>query len=115
MTPTTRTTSNSSESSSTNLYMTPEINEIIQKQVQEQLAVIMSNQNQIISEQQRWINIDKAFVTPQFQIRTILDHERLTGHKNYKSWRTMIELDLKALNLIAFIKTEWSRSKCIAE
>lgn len=53
---------------------------------------------------------DKAFVTPPFQIRQMQENEKLQGHKNVKTWKKMVELDLRALNLQVFIT-----SKCGVE
>ena len=55
----------------------------------------------------RLIAIDKLYITPPFQIRIMGEHEKLSGHKNFKTWKAMVELDLRALlNLLAFIETD---------
>ena len=59
-----------------------------------------------LQEAHRLLALDKLYVTPPFQIRAIADHEKLSGHKNYKAWRSMVELDLRALNLLPFIESD---------
>lgn len=110
MAPTTRNNKDDSsgtngEVNSNNASLTPEIQNIINQQVQSQLMNFLKN-NMMNPETQQWIAADKAYVTPQFQIRNMQEHEKLQGHRNYKNWRSMIELDLKALNLLPFITSE---------
>lgn len=52
------------------------------------------------------VSADAAYVTPNLHIRKYRDHERLQGRRNFKVWVPMIELDLQAMNLLNFIKTE---------
>ena len=47
------------------------------------------------------------FKNSSFQIRNIDESEKLNGHKNFRKWRKMGELDLKAANLIAFIESQF--------
>lgn len=65
----------------------------------------MASASQTLCEE-KWLRIDNAYVSPAFQIRNILEHEKLTGHKNFKTWLAMVELDLRALNLFPFIESE---------
>ena len=41
----------------------------------------------------------------QFCVRTFDHNERLVGHKNFKAWKAMIEIELKALDLHRFIQS----------
>lgn len=65
----------------------------------------MASASPTISEEE-WLRVDKAYVSPPFVLRNILDHEKLSGHKNFKTWQAMVELDLRALNLLPFIESE---------
>lgn len=47
--------------------------------------------NQEEDDVQHLLNLDRLFITSPFIIRQINENEKLTGHRNYKSWRTMIE------------------------
>lgn len=49
------------------------------------------------------VNTYDMYVLPTFRIREFEDYERLSGHRNYKMWKCMIELILKALNVLPFL------------
>lgn len=57
-----------------------------------------------------WAMWDKAFPTPNFHLRVFANEEKLQGHRNYKNWRKTVELELTALNLLAFTKEEMATS-----
>ena len=80
-------------------------NEAVQEAVKAHLATLQagSSKQESLTEEQQW---DKAFPTPSFVIRNFLDHEKLSGHRNFKAWRKMINIDLRALGLLQFIETE---------
>lgn len=52
----------------------------------------------------RLLSLDNLYVTPPFHIKIFSDSEKLYGHRNFKAWKAMIELDLRALNLSPFIE-----------
>ncbi|KAL6972314.1 hypothetical protein U1Q18_050683 [Sarracenia purpurea var. burkii] len=58
----------------------------------------------------RLLSLDNLYVTPPFHIKVFSDNEKLYGHRNFKSWKSMIELDLRALNLSPFIEEECGMS-----
>lgn len=58
------------------------------------------------TESKKWIAIDQVYHTLPFVLRAISEQDKLQGHKNFKSWLKMIELDLGALNLVPFIRSE---------
>ncbi|XP_065224558.1 uncharacterized protein LOC135848554 isoform X2 [Planococcus citri] len=90
-----------------NPIMSQEVQAIIQQQVQQQVQQQMLNFIQLQAAQQREKDDEeKEYPTPQFQIREFGDHEKLNGHRNYKSWRAMMELELKSVNLLPFINSE---------
>ncbi|XP_065204436.1 uncharacterized protein LOC135834480 [Planococcus citri] len=84
--------------------MTPEVQLLIQQQVQMQVqAILAASNNSLFSDQQQLMAADRAYITPTFQLRSMGDHEKLNGHRNFRAWRNMVELDLRALNLYPFI------------
>lgn len=58
------------------------------------------------AESKKWIAIDQAYHTPPFVLRAISKQDKLQGYKNFKPWLKMMELDLGALNLLPFIRSE---------
>lgn len=64
----------------------------------------------VSSEQKQWTAWDAAYPTPTFSVRKFGEEERLVGHRNFKPWKKMVELDLAALNLTPFIKDEAGES-----
>lgn len=62
------------------------------------------------AEQKKWAEWDRAYQTPTFNIRNFHEDEKLYGHKNYKVWRKMVDLDLAALNLHPFIQEQAATS-----
>lgn len=73
---------------------------------QQSSQVMSSAASDIEIEHRKWLAMDKLYATPNFQIRHFQEHEKLMGHKNFKTWRAMLNLDLKALNLHPFIESE---------
>ncbi len=57
----------------------------------------------MLTQEQEW---DNAHPTPPFVVRKFDEHKKLSGHKNYRIWRNMIDIDLKALGLLPFINSE---------
>lgn len=110
MGPTTRSNTSSTRSDGTpenmEVVITPEMQVLIQQQVQLQLRAVLGNTPGEMTEGQVWMEADKAYVTPVFQMRKMEEHEKLQGHRNFKAWKIMMELDLKALNLLPFITSE---------
>ena len=52
---------------------------------------------------------------PPFVLKEILDSEKLTGHRNFKTWNVMIRLNLQAFNLLPYIDEETPARKCVAD
>ena len=65
-------------------------------------------------EAHRLLAIDKLYITPPFQIRIMGKHEKLSGHKNFKTRKAMVELHFTALNLLAFIEISCGMTKCFS-
>ena len=57
-------------------------------------------------ESKKWMAADKAYHTPPFTLCSIPESDKLHGHRNFQLWVKMIELDLGALNLLPFIRSE---------
>lgn len=57
-----------------------------------------------------WIEIDKLYQTPNIHIREYSSSEKLRGHSNFKSWKDLIKLELRAFNLLQFIESECGMS-----
>lgn len=53
----------------------------------------------------------ETFVVPPFRIRHFEEHEKLTGHNNYKKWVDMVHLDLCALSHKMFITSPCGESE----
>lgn len=70
-------------------------------------AQIAPNNNSTSSEELKWMAIDRAYIVTQTN-KIYADHEKLESSRNFKQWREMIDLDLKASNLIPFIETEFA-------
>jgi hypothetical protein len=62
-------------------------------------------------EDLKWMAMDKAYVTPPSITRVFLEHEKLQGRQNYRSWVDMVKLDLQAANLLPFIEEEHALTK----
>ena len=89
---------------------TVNLDEYIESKIKERLDAVFRDQNPVDNTTINWVAVDKAYVTPNFYIRNIDDREKLTGHSNFKKWRHMIDLDLKALGLLPFIMNECGSS-----
>jgi hypothetical protein len=50
--------------------------------------------------------LNNVYSVQPFQLRIFSENEKLVGHKNFKNWKNMIELELRARNLIPFIEKE---------
>lgn len=73
----------------------------VQAQRRIQMRSILQNNNATLTiEQQHWTTMDRAYVIPNFQLRHINHHEKLTRHKNFKAWKRMVEIDLKSLTTL---------------
>ena len=72
------------------------------------LSTNLSNET---TEEQKWIVMDRAYVTPPTITRVFQDNEKLVDRKNYKSWSEMVRLDLQAYNLLPFIEERLAETK----
>ncbi|XP_065211830.1 uncharacterized protein LOC135839639 [Planococcus citri] len=54
----------------------------------------------------QWIEIDRAYLTPNFTVRQFQSHELLKGSNNFKDWDNMVSLELRAANLYPFIESQ---------
>ena len=63
-------------------------------------AAIKANLSQMFNHE------NYKYTTPPFVIRKFHDHERLSSNKNFKLWKTMVQVDLRALMLLPFIEEE---------
>ena len=62
-------------------------------------------------EEMKYVAIDRAYITPPNITKTFEENEKLQGRRNYKSWLEMVQLDLRAYNLLPFIEEENAETK----
>lgn len=55
--------------------------------------------------------LDKNFKTPSFTVPHFDKIDKLKGYKNYRTWKKMLELTLKANMLLPFIESEGGKEK----
>jgi hypothetical protein len=86
-----------------------EVEKIVQERVRQQLDLLLGPNSEAA-----WI-VDKNYVTPPFVLRSFTDSEKLNGFRNFSAWKTMVNLDLKALNLLPFIESQSGESVKVSD